>query len=92
VTDKGAYAIRVIDDSMVPALEPGDIIIASPARSFISGKICVVRTVSEEVKINRVFRRGEYYILENLKQGDDPLLLSSDSIMSLHPVVWLKKA
>ena len=92
VTDKGAYAVRIAGDSMIPALEPGDIIVMSPARSFVSGKICVVRTVSEEVKINRVFRRGEYYILENLKPGDDPLLLSSDRIMSLHPVVWLKKA
>lgn len=48
VADPKAFALRIEGDSMVPAINPGDVVIASPASSIRRGDEVVVRTIDGE--------------------------------------------
>lgn len=91
VVEKNAYAVRITDINMVPALEPLDIIIVSPDKPFVNNKIYLVRTISGEVLIKSVFRKGDYYILQSNNSNKEPILINVNKIMALHKLIWLKK-
>lgn len=91
VIEKYSYAVRITDISMLPTLEPLDIIIVSPNKHFINNKIYLVKTISGEVLIKNVFRKGDYYILQSNDSNKEPILISVNKIVALHKLIWLKK-
>ena len=91
VAEKNAYAVRITDINMLPTLEPLDIIIVSPDKPFLNNKIYLVRTLSGEVMIKSVFRKGDYYILQSNNSSNEPVLINVNKIMALHKLIWLKK-
>ncbi len=91
VVEKNAYAVRITGHRMSPTLEPLDIIILSPDKPFVNNKIYLVRTISEEVMIKSVFRKGDYFILQSNNSNIEPILINVNQIISLHKLIWLKK-
>ena len=59
--DPGAYAMRVVGDSMAPQLQAGDIVVVSPAAPLLDG--CIVAAYVEPdgdvVKIYRELENGQ---------------------------------
>lgn len=90
VRDVNAYGVEVSGDSMVPRLYEKDVVVASPAKSVVSGDLAVVRLSSDEVTIKRVRFRDELIILESVNPAYEPRILSRDEVKFMHKVVWIK--
>jgi transcriptional regulator with XRE-family HTH domain len=55
ISDSGAYAARVSDDSMSPEYRPGEIVVFSPAQPVRGGDDCFVRLTDGRTTFHRVF-------------------------------------
>lgn len=60
LTDKDAFACRVVGDSMLPEYREGDIVVFSPAREVKSGMDCLARLEPDaETTFKRIYVEGE---------------------------------
>jgi phage repressor protein C with HTH and peptisase S24 domain len=84
---RDAFALEVVDVSMAPRYEPGEIIYVAPNRWPARGQDCVVVTTENEGLLKRFVRRDdaqiELYQLNPAKEIDLPL----QDLASIHTVI-----
>jgi phage repressor protein C with HTH and peptisase S24 domain len=88
--DPNAYALKPEDDSMLPRLMPGDLVVVSPAASYASGDICVVKNLEHELWIRKLLERKDHYVLQAVNPGFEPISLPKAEVSFIHKVVWIK--
>jgi SOS-response transcriptional repressor LexA len=83
--DSQAYALRVHGDSMAEAgILEGDVVVVSPASSWRSGDVCVVRIGASEHSLKRLVVQGELIILQPCNCKYEPLVLPPERQAELH--------
>jgi transcriptional regulator with XRE-family HTH domain len=90
VTEAGAYAVRIGDDSNSPRLQPGDVAVFSPSVPWKSGDVCAVVLADGGGYIGRVGRRGRRLVLSGVKSGSPSKTISVDEAKTIHRLVWIK--
>jgi SOS-response transcriptional repressor LexA/DNA-binding transcriptional regulator YiaG len=75
--DPGAYALRVSGDSMLPLLQPGDVVVVSPAAELYDGCLCAAYVEPDGDVVKRLqLIRGK--VRTSSSAGFQPAALDSD--------------
>jgi len=90
VTGGRVFAVRVEDDSMVPDLNAGDVLVADPDSPFTrtDGGIAVVLT-GEGVLVRRVFYYDGGYYLVPSNSRYAPRVLGKEDVLIFKIVLWI---
>jgi|GEM_PF-6657595 len=89
---KHIFAIRVEGESMLPDLEPGDILILDPEKAFtnVKGGIGIVKC-NEGFQIRHVYLRGDNYLLEPSNKAYEPEIVPVTGATIFKVVEWRPK-
>jgi len=90
VTGGRAFAVRVEDDSMVPDLNAGDVLMADPDSPFTrtNGGIAVVLT-GDGVLVRRVFYHDGGYYLVPSNSRHAPRTVGEEDVLIFRIVLWI---
>jgi phage repressor protein C with HTH and peptisase S24 domain len=66
-TDKHTFAVRIHGESMLPYLNPGDLVVVVPSMPLENGKLCFSAwyRAAEKKMVKRYFRYGDFVILRS---------------------------
>ena len=92
--DANAYALLVEGDSMIPVLQHGDVVVASPNSYAVNHQIVVAKTSDDGVMVKR-FRRtgasGEIILLESYNPEFEPIKVAEGHLKFAHPVIEMRR-
>ena len=92
VPDAGAFAARVVGDSMLPDYRAGDVVVFSPAAAVADGCDCFVRLEPDhESTFKRVFfegKRAEKIRLQPLNPKFAAQVVERRRVAGLYKAVW----
>lgn len=91
LTDPGAFAMRVVGDSMAPKYTDGMIVYASPAAEITNGCFVVAQLDNGERMVKRYRRTNGTIILESLNPTIEPLILGEYEIKKMARVTHSKE-
>ena len=91
LTDPGAFAMRVVGDSMAPKYTDGMIVYASPAAEITNGCFVVAQLDNGERMVKRYRRTNGTIILESLNPTIEPLILDQYEIKKMARVTHSKE-
>ena len=84
-----AYAVRVHDESMAPALEPGYLIYVDPTRPVKPGDTVVIQLKDGQAFIKRLVRRTEKALICKQFNPAGDIKYDPAKIKAVHLVVQL---
>jgi phage repressor protein C with HTH and peptisase S24 domain len=83
------YALRIVGDSMLPVLRPGDVVIVSPAATTRRGDRVVVKLASGEVMAKELGQRSRQRIeLKSLNPSFPALTVKPDQVLWMARILW----
>lgn len=90
VTDRDAFAARVVGDSMEPEYREGDVVVFSPEADVVGGCDCFVRLEPDhETTFKRVFFDAEGEVrLQPLNPRYPSRVLDREQVAGLYRAVW----
>lgn len=84
---RGAFALRVSDESMVPRYEPGEIVYVAPNQWPAREQDCVLVTREGFGYLKRFVRRAEGQVTVHQLNPDKDILFKVDEVDAMHAVV-----
>jgi len=90
VSDANAYGAIVRDDSMCPALNVRDVVIASPSQRHRESNLAVVGLISSEMLVRRVRSSNGMLMLECCNPSAHHRLVKRSDIEFIHPILWVR--
>lgn len=92
IKDRRSFGLKIEGDSMVPQVNPGDVVIAVPSMQLMRGDTVVVKTTEDEVycKIWGGERNGEV-VLKSQNPMHNDIVLPRDQIAFVYPVAQVIK-
>lgn len=85
----GAFALRVVGDSMLPDYADGDMVIVDPARPVEHGVACVI--VSEDgerrARLKMLTRKGKTVTLVSTNKKHPPLKIPTDKMVAAYAII-----
>ena len=91
VTEADAYSLLVHGSSMYPEIQEGDIVICSPHRPFVSGKIVAAVIESEEATVKRAFRRLGGYDLIPTNPEFQSKFIPDEKIIRIDRIIQIRR-
>lgn len=84
---RGAFALRVSDESMVPRYEPGEIVYVAPNQWPAREQDCVLVTGEGFGFLKRFIRRAEGKVTVHQLNPDKDIVFNLDEVAGMHAVV-----
>ncbi len=86
---KGAFAVRIAGDSMLPDYVDGDMVIVDPARPSHRGVCCVIWDCDGERRaaIKKLTRRGRKAVLESINPDFAPIELAASQVLDAYRII-----
>jgi repressor LexA len=91
VTEPDAYSLLVRGSSMYPEIQEGDVVVCSPHRPFVSGKIVAVVIESEEATVKRIFRRSNGYDLVPTNPEFQTKFVPDEKIIRIDRIIQIRR-
>ena len=92
ISEPDAYSLLVRGASMYPEIQEGDVVVCSPHRPFVSGKIVAVVIESEEATIKRAYRRSGGYDLVPTNPEFQSKFIPDDKIIRIDRVIQIRRS
>lgn len=89
--EKDLIALQVKGESMLPMIEPGDLVICSTRGQFVNGKIYAVRTLEEETTLKHVKKRHGGYELIPENEAFRSSFVRTEEMDKLFRVIELRR-
>lgn len=89
---RGAYALEISGDSMLPLFRDGDVLVVSPSTSIRKGDRVVVRTTKGEVMVKELIRQTPAKVeLKSLNPKHDDRMIPAAEISWIARVMWVSQ-
>jgi phage repressor protein C with HTH and peptisase S24 domain len=89
IADDGAYALRIVGDSMAPIYRDGSVIVVSPAATVRKDDRVLVRTNDGQITVREFKRRTPKVIeLQALTKAQKDETLATRDVMWMARIVW----
>ena len=89
IADDGAYALKIVGDSMAPIYRDGSVIVVSPAATVRKDDRVLVKTTDGQITVREFKRRTPKVIeLHALTKGQKDETLATRDVMWIARIVW----
>lgn len=89
-TDPNAYALKVVGDSMFPAIRHGWYVVIEPNLETYNGMIALFKLVDGRKMIKEMMTSNDgFYTLLSINPDHSRITLSQDDIEDIHPVAFI---
>lgn len=89
---RGAYALEINGDSMLPLYRDGDVLVVSPSASIRKGDRVVVRTAKGEVLAKELIRQTAAKVeLKSLNPAHEDRVIPASDVSWIARVLWVSQ-